>query len=124
MLSHLEAGDGAGSDASQGLGEEFLSNTFSWGDALKDYNIVARDADTVVTVSYWNTSDNDWVVQEYHYMNANNMVARNGNDGPGTDGASGDQDGASTVSPFAGGANLWKFESNNPILVRVNDTAW
>ena len=77
----FRSGDGAGSDASQGLGEEFLSNTFSWGDALKDYNLVARDDDTMVTVSYWNATDSEWVVQEYHAMDADNHHARNGNDG-------------------------------------------
>ena len=33
----LRIGDGAGGDMVQHLGESILSNTFSWGDALKDY---------------------------------------------------------------------------------------
>ena len=52
-LFTLEIADGSGGDSAQGIGYEYLSDTFSWGNVLSDYQIVAPYADTTVTVSYW-----------------------------------------------------------------------
>lgn len=116
----LEVGDGAGGDSAQGIGYEYLSNTFSWGNTLSDYQIVAPYADTTVTVSYW--ASNQWNVGEVHSLSGTQTnpaaVDRDGNNGFGVDG--------STISgaaaDLASGANLWKWESTKPIAVIINDS--
>ena len=120
-LFTLEIADGSGGDSAQGIGYEYLSDTFSWGNALSDYQIVAPYADTTVTVSYW--QNNQWNVGEVHSLSGTktnpDAVDRDGNNGFGVNG--------STISGaadnLASGANLWKWESTKPIAVIINDTA-
>ena len=117
----LEVGDGLGNDSTQGIGYEYLSDTFSWGNVLSDYQIVAPYADTTVTVSYW--ANSQWNVGEVHSLSGTQTnpaaVDRDGTNGFGVNG--------STISGgaanLASGANLWKWESTKPIAVIINDSA-
>jgi hypothetical protein len=119
-LFTLEIADGSGGDSTQGIGYEYLSDTFSWGNVLSDYQIVAPYSDTTVTVSYWQNSQ--WNVGEVHSLSGTQTspaaVDRDGTNGFGVDG--------STISGaaanLASGANLWKWESTKPIAVIINDT--
>ena len=120
-LFTLEIADGAGGDSAQGIGYEYLSDTFSWGNVLSDYQIVAPYADTTVTVSYW--ANSQWNVGEVHSLSGTqtnpDAVDRDGTNGFGVDG--------STISGaaanLASGANLWKWESTKPIALIINDSA-
>ena len=118
-LFTLEIADGSGGDSAQGIGYEYLSDTFSWGNVLSDYQIVAPYADTTVTVSYW--ANSQWNVGEVHSLSGTqtnpDAVDRDGTNGFGVDG--------STISGgaanLASGANLWKWESTKPIALIIND---
>ena len=116
----LEIADGSGGDSAQGIGYEYLSDTFSWGNALSDYQIVAPYADTTVTVSYWQNSQ--WNVGEVHSLSGTQTdpaaVDRDGTNGFGVDGS----DISGAADNLASGANLWKWESTKPIAVIINDT--
>jgi len=120
-LFTLEIADGSGGDSAQGIGYEYLSDTFSWGNVLSDYQIVAPYADTTVTVSYW--ANSQWNVGEVHSLSGTqtnpDAVDRDGTNGFGVDG--------STISGgaanLASGANLWKWESTKPIALIINDNA-
>jgi len=117
----LEYGDGAGSDSTQGIGYEYLSDTFSWGDVLSDYQIVAPYADTTVTVSYW--ANSQWNVGEVHSLSGTqtspDAVDRDGDSGFGVDG----NNISGGAVNLADGANLWKWESTKPIALIINDSA-
>lgn len=116
----VEIADGVGNAATQGLGYENLSDTYSWGNSLSDYVITAPYADTTVNVYYYSSG---WVLGESHSLNGTlvnpDHATRSGNHGFGIDGSS--QIGGASAY-LAGGATLWKFESNNPILITINDT--
>ena len=120
-LFALEIADGSGSDSAQGIGYEYLSDTFSWGNALSDYQIVAPYADTTVTVSYW--LNNQWNVGEVHSLSGTqtspDAVDRDGTNGFGVDGSDISGNASFLVS---GSATLWKWESTKPIAVIINDT--
>ena len=47
-----EIADGSGGDSTMGLGIEFLANTFTYGNSLSDYAIVAPFGETSVSVKY------------------------------------------------------------------------
>ena len=119
----VEIGDGAGLDACQGIGYEYLSDTFSWGNVLSDYQIVAPYADTTVTVSYW--ANNQWNVGEVHSLSGTqtnpDAAFREGNTGFGSPGDPAYDDGQAL--DLANGANLWKWESTKPIALIINDSA-
>ena len=119
----LEVGDGSGNDSTQGIGYEYLSDTFSWGNVLSDYQIVAPYADTTVTVSYW--ADSQWNVGETHSLSGTqtnpDAAFREGNTGFGSAGAPANDSGQ--AANLASGANLWKWESTKPIALIINDSA-
>ena len=119
----LEIADGAGGDSTQGIGYEYLSDTFSWGNVLSDYQIVAPYADTTVTVSYW--ASNQWNVGETHSLSGTqtspDAAFREGSTGFGSAGNTANDSGA--AANLASGANLWKWESTKPIAVIINDNA-
>ena len=119
-LFTLEIADGSGGDSTQGIGYEYLSDTFSWGNILSDYQIVAPYADTTVTVSYW--ANSQWNVGEVHSLSGTQTspaaVDRDGTNGFGVDGSNI----SGTADNLASGANLWKWESTKPIAVIINDT--
>ena len=117
----LEVADGAGSAATQGIGYEYLSDTFSWGNVLSDYHITAPYANTTVTVSYW--ASNQWNVGEVHSLSGIQTspaaAFREGDTGFGSAGNTSKDSG--TAANLASGANLWKWESTKPIAVIIND---
>ena len=119
----LEYGDGAGSDSTQGIGYEYLSDTFSWGNVLSDYQIVAPYADTTVTVSYW--ANSQWNVGEVHSLSGTqtnpDAAFREGGTGFGSPGNTALYSGQ--AANLASNANLWKWESTKPIALIINDSA-
>jgi hypothetical protein len=122
-VATVEIGDGAGGDCTQGIGYEYLSDTYSWGDVLSDYQIVAPYADTTVTVSYWNTGTSSWVVGETHSLSGTqtspDAVDRDGTNGFGVDGTTT----SGLAANLASGANLWKFEGTQPFALIINDNS-
>ena len=118
----IEIGDGLGGDATQGIGYEYLSDTYSWGNVLSDYQIVAPYADTTVTVSYW--ANGQWNVGEVHSLSGTQTepvgAFREGDTGFGSDGNIDRDDGK--AANLASGATLWKWESTKPISVIINDS--
>jgi hypothetical protein len=120
-VATVEIADGAGGDCTQGIGYEYLSNTYSWGNSLSDYQLVAPYADTTVTVSYW--ASNQWNVGEVHSLNGTQINP----DAAFRDGTNGFGIGGSNISGsaafLASGANLWKFEGTQPFALIINDTA-
>ena len=119
-VATVEIADAAGGDCTQGIGYEYLSDTFSWGNVLSDYQIVAPYADTTVTVSYW--ANSQWNVGEVHSLNGTqtnpDAVDRDGTNGFGVDGTNI----SGQAANLASGANLWKFEGTQPFSVIINDT--
>jgi hypothetical protein len=123
----VETDDGSGSDMKQGIPLEYLSNTYSYGETLSDYAIIAPYPNTTVDVSYWNGSS--WVLGERHNLNASgienpDIAYRSGTSGFGVSltffGNASELSG--TAANFAGGANLWKFQGNNPFALFLNDS--
>ena len=116
-----EVADGAGSASTQGIGYEYLSDTFSWGQVLSDYHITAPYADTTVTVSYW--ANGQWNVGEVHSLSGTQTspaaVDRDGTNGFGVDGSTI----SGSAANLASGATLWKWESTKPIAVIINDNS-
>ena len=115
----VEIADGAGGDSCQGMPLKFLSNTFSWGNVLSDYTIVAPYANTTVIVSYY--SNDKWNIGEVHSLNGTltspDTAFRDGTNGFGVPGTNL----AGNASNLGDDATLWKWESNNPIYVVIND---
>lgn len=121
-VAHNEIGDGAGGDCTQGIGYEYLSDTYSWGNVLSDYQIVTPYADTTIKVSYWDTGTSSWVVGETHSLSGTqtspDAVDRDGTNGFGIGGTiiSG------AANDLASGANLWKFEGTQSFALIINDS--
>lgn len=123
----VETADGGGNDMKQGIPLEYLTDTYSFGSTLSDYSIIAPYSNTTVNVSYWNGSS--WILGESHVFEISDIEnpliqSRSGDTGfgisaqePFTASLSG------TSIDFASGANLWKFESNNPVAIFVNDSS-
>lgn len=118
-VMNMTIADGSGGDCAQGLGLEYLSDTYSWGNVVSDYAIIFPYTATVVT-SYWNGSS--WVVWDTHSNIAGSItnpprVFRDGTNGPGVEGSilSG---GAANM---ASGATLWKWEGTAPFYIVIND---
>ena len=113
--------DGDGGDSAQGLGPDFLCDRYIFGNVLSDYALVAPYESTIVDVSYW--SGTAWVLLERHTLTGGTATSpqyqfRDGTTGVGVDGTiiSG------LAANFASGANLWKWESNNPFYLCINDS--
>jgi hypothetical protein len=123
----VETDDGSGSDMKQGIPLEYLSNTYSYGESLSDYALIAPYPNTIIRVSYWNGTS--WVLGEQHNLNgvaieSPDIAYRSGTSGFGVNltffGNASELSG--TAANFAGGANLWKFEGNNPFALFINDS--
>ena len=117
----LNIADGAGGDCAQGLGLEFLSNTYSWGNVLSDY-VIAFPYTATVVVSYWNGSA--WVVWDTHSNITGDLtnpttVARDGTLGPGVTATNI----SGSATNMASGASLWKWEGTAPFYLCINDSA-
>lgn len=112
--------DGAGGDTAHGLGLEFLSDTYSWGNVLSDY-VISCPYDCTVTVSYWNGSS--WVVWETHTITNSSLanpvvVSRDGTQGAGVNATNIN----GTASNMASEANLWKWEGTQIFYLGINDS--
>jgi len=106
----LEIADGSGGDACQGVGFEYLSDTYSVGDVIESYYIVAPYPNTSVRVSYY--LNDTWNLYNIHSLNGNittPATASVGNQAGGT--------------PIVSNANIWKFEGNKPFNITINDSA-
>lgn len=120
-VMNMSIADGAGGDCAQGLGLEYLSDTYSWGNVVSDYTIVFPYTATVTT-SYW--SGSAWVVWDTHSNIAGSVtnpprIMRDGNNGPGVE--AGSISGA--AANMASGATLWKWEGTAPFYLNINDSA-
>jgi hypothetical protein len=122
-VAHVQIADGAGGDCTQGIGYEYLSDTYSWGDLLSDFSLVSPYANNVVNVSYW--ENNQWNLGGSYSLDGTQtnpaVVFRNGNGG---------FDSAATgTNPYSGAhsnfntSTLWKFEGTSPFSVIINDNA-
>jgi len=124
LVIALEVGDGAGGDTAQAIGREYLSDTYSWGEELSDYYIIAPYGGTEVSVSYWDGSE--WQLGETHTFSPSGISTlpatafREGTTGFGAEGNIAADDG--TASNLGGGATIWKFEGTQPFALYVNDT--
>lgn len=111
--------DGSGNDCAQGLGLEYLSDTYSFGNAISDYAIAAPYSGTVVTAYYW--SGSIWVAWETHSLEGTitspGYVRRDMSSGPGVDGTIISGGAANSAS------TLWKWEGNKPFYLCINDGA-
>lgn len=119
-VMNMSIGDGSGGDCAQGLGLEYLSDTYSWGNVVSDYVIVCPYTATV-TASYW--SGSAWVVLETHSnisgtITSPGVVSRDGSTGVGI--------AATNIAGFAAnmasGATLWKWEGTAPFYLGINDS--
>jgi hypothetical protein len=119
-VMNMNIADGSGGDCAQGLGYEYLSDSYSWGNVLSDYTIVAP-IDCYIVTSYWNGSN--WVVWDTHTLTGTQtnpaQVMRDGTNGPGVTATI--ITGAATN--MASGATLWKWEGTNPFYICINDSA-
>jgi len=120
-VMNMTIADGAGGDCAQGLGLEYLSDTYSWGNVLSDYTIVFPYNGTF-TASYWNGSA--WVVWDTHTITTGSItnpptITRDGSTGVGI--AATNISGLATN--MASGATLWKWEGTAPFYLAINDNA-
>lgn len=120
-VMNMSIADGAGGDCAQGLGLEYLSDTYSWGNVLSDYTIVFPYTATVTT-SYW--SGSAWVVWDTHSNISGSItnpprVMRDGTNGPGVEAGTI----SGTAANMASGATLWKWEGTAPFYLAINDNA-
>ena len=117
----MNIADGSGGDCAQGLGLEYLSDTYSWGNVLSDYAIASPYSGTTITTYYW--SGSAWVVWDTHSLSGTitspAYVQRDGTQGPGVT-ATLISGGAANM---ASGATLWKWEGNQPFYLCINDSA-
>lgn len=121
LVASITIADGAGGDCAQGLGLEYLSTNYSWGNVLSDYVIVAPYDNTSITVSYWNGSI--WTIWDSHVLTGGTTlnpiyVARDGTQGPGVPATNI----KGTAANMASGATLWKWTGNNPFYLGINDS--
>jgi hypothetical protein len=118
-MSHT-IGDGAGGNCAQGLGKSYISDRYSFGNALSDYTIVCPN-DNFITTSYWNGSQ--WIVWDTHDLSGTELspvrVTRDGTNGAGVEASSI----AGPSTNMASGATLWKWEGVDRFFVGINDTA-
>lgn len=124
----LQRSDGGGSDDVQGILSDYLADTYSWGNTLSDYQLVAPFGDTTITVSYWDGTQ--WQIGETHALIGGDLetpqqVSRDGDNGFGVWGTNVGGSAANLASGLGDSGsdpNLWKFEGNNPFALFINDT--
>jgi hypothetical protein len=118
----VTTGDGAGGDCAQGIGLDYMSDTYAHGDQMSDYQIVAPFPNTVVTASYWASTISNWVVWDTNSLSTSASLsspdsqARDGSTGPGI---------AATLTnglaSFANTSTLWRWAGNKPFQLIIND---
>lgn len=116
----VEIADAAGGDCTQGLGVENLSKIHAFGNTLSDYYIVAPYNNTIVQVLYWDGTS--WILGEEHTLNGSldspDFVRRDGDSGFGVAGTNL----SGTALNLGSDANIWKWVSNNPVHITINDS--
>jgi hypothetical protein len=120
-VMNMSIADGSGGDCAQGLGLEYLSDTYSWGNVVSDYTMVFPYNGTF-TASYW--SGTAWVVWDTHTVTTGSItnppsIARDGSTGVGIAATNI----AGFASNMASGATLWKWEGTAPFYLNINDNA-
>lgn len=116
----VEIADASGADCTQGLGVENLSKIHAFGNTLSDYYIVAPYDNTIVQVLYWDGTS--WILGEEHTLNGSldspDFVRRDGDSGFGVAGTNL----SGTALNLGSDANIWKWVSNNPVHITINDS--
>jgi hypothetical protein len=120
-VMNMNIADGSGGDCAQGLGLEYLSDTYSWGNVLSDY-VMVFPYNATVTVSYW--SGTTWTVLETHIVTTGSItnppvVSRDGSTGVGITATNIN----GSAANFASGATLWKWEGTAQFYLAINDSA-
>ena len=120
-VMNMSIADGSGGDCAQGLGLEYLSDTYSWGNVVSDYTMVFPYNGTF-TASYW--SGTTWVVWDTHTITTGSItnppsIARDGWTGVGIAATSI----SGLAANMASGATLWKWEGTAPFYLNINDNA-
>lgn len=114
--------DGAGGDMTTHISANHITENYTWGKELSDYQIVAPYPDTEIVVSSWNGSS--WTVHETQSLNGTElnpaMSFRSGNAGFGVQDSTANDSGAAN---YFNGNTLWKWEGNNPFAIWINDTS-
>lgn len=117
----MNIADGAGGDSNQGLGLEYLSDMYSWGNYLSDYVIATPYPNTVINVEYYDTTNSAWRLLESHSLSGTITNAA----GVSRDGTAGVGNTATNISGAAAYFNtsqIWRWTGTNPFFVAINDT--
>ena len=126
ICMNIAIGDGAGGDAEHGVGQEFLSNTYSFGNTLSDFALIAPYSATTIDVSYYGGSF--WVLLESFSLNGTKTspgyAFRDGTTGVGVEGTiySGAANNFAIIPAIPDGRDLWKFVGNYPFALVINDS--
>ncbi len=119
LCSNTGIADGAGGDSEHGVGIEYISNTYSFGNTLSDFALIAPYSATTIDVSYYSGS---WSLLESFTFNGTKIspgyAFRDGTVGVGSEGTNY----AGNAANFASDANLWKFVGNYPFALVINDS--
>jgi len=120
LCTNISIADGSGGDKIQGVGIEFISNTYSFGNTLSDFAIVAPYSATTISVEHWD--DTNWEILESFNLNGELLtpeyIFRDGSTGTGATG--------SIISGLSSNFNsdtLWKFVGNYPFALIINDSS-
>jgi len=123
ICMNTNVADGAGADMEHGVGIEYISNSYLFGNTVSDFAIVMPYSSTTVDVYYLDYTNKCWKLLENFYGNGTltNPIYyfRDGNNGTGV-----------TGNVYSGGANnfinnntkLWKFMGNYPFALIMNDS--
>lgn len=116
-VQSIEIGDGAGGDAMQPVGDVNISNTYAFGDTLRDFAIVSPNNQKIVCEYY---SGGSWNIGEYFEVtgaSASNPVGilRSGNNGFYVNGTT------STTTVF-NSAQIWRWRGEQPFFLGFNDS--
>ena len=116
-VQSIEIGDGAGGDAMQPVGDVNISNTYAFGDTLRDFAIVSPNNQKIVCEYY---SGGSWNIGEYFEVTGASAsspvgILRRGNEGfyvaGGTNG---------TV--VFNSAQIWRWRGEQPFFLGFNDS--
>lgn len=114
-------GDGAGGDYEMGLGLEYLSNRYVFGQRIAGYHYVTP-YNTTITVHYWDSASQSWTLYDTHITSNSTLSspegAQIGNKDEGVPGAT-----SLSVAKDGIESYMWKWEANEPFYVMTNDTA-
>ena len=109
-----EIGDGNGSEAVQGISEKLMSTSFTLSEQLQNYTIIAPHPSTKVELYY--RSNGDWIKFKVHEMNGSLQAPARVFQNP-----EGNTIKSNLSSFLSTLTNQWRWESNNPIGLWVNE---